>query len=185
MTRIFFTSDTHFGHKACLEHDGRPFSSIEEMDSRIIEEWNKQVAKNDIVWHLGDFCFRSDKPAYWYLRRLNGSINLVLGNHDKQGKNCAWRDREKFASCQSDMYMKHNHQKIHLYHYKCHVWRASVHGSIHLFGHSHGCTPKQFMIGKCLDVGIMTKRWPDNGNWLYEFEEICELLKDKSSINHH
>ncbi len=48
------------------------------MNKRIVENWNYRVGKYDKVLSLGDFGNRK------YLRRLNGSITAVKGNHDKR-----------------------------------------------------------------------------------------------------
>lgn len=80
--KTFFTSDTHFGHKAIIGYDEAPFGSIEEYDEALIERWNSVVGENDIVYHLGDFCFGNH--AETYLRRLNGHKVLVMGNHDQK-----------------------------------------------------------------------------------------------------
>ena len=34
----FYISDLHFGHYNVLKYDNRPFSSIEEMDKKMIEK---------------------------------------------------------------------------------------------------------------------------------------------------
>ena len=59
---ILFTSDLHLGHKNILKLCNRPFSSIEEMDATLIENWNKKVHKNDQVYILGDLMYRNEKP---------------------------------------------------------------------------------------------------------------------------
>ena len=38
---IWFTSDTHFGHKEIIRFTGRPFASVEEMDRELIRRWNE------------------------------------------------------------------------------------------------------------------------------------------------
>lgn len=60
---IFFTSDLHLGHENCIRLCNRPFSSIEEMDETLIENWNHKVTGKDTVYILGDLIYRSQKAA--------------------------------------------------------------------------------------------------------------------------
>lgn len=83
----FIISDTHFGHANCIEKfkrpDGSPlrdFSSVEEMDETMIERWNAKVKPGDVVYHLGDVVIH--KKNLDKVKRLNGSLRLVRGNHD-------------------------------------------------------------------------------------------------------
>ena len=55
MSKIWFTSDTHFSSERTLELSKRPFKSVEEMDKILIENWNSVVGQNDTVYHIGDF----------------------------------------------------------------------------------------------------------------------------------
>ena len=55
----FFTSDLHLGHKNIIKYCNRPFSSLEEMNRIIIRRWNERVKVEDIVFVIGDFCFRN------------------------------------------------------------------------------------------------------------------------------
>lgn len=45
-----YISDLHFGHKAVVDFDHRPFSEVEEMDAVLIQLWNSRVTKNDQVY---------------------------------------------------------------------------------------------------------------------------------------
>jgi len=74
-------SDTHAGHANIIKYCDRPFNNVDKMNDHMIEEWNKLVGKNDIVWHLGDVGM--GKSITYFLTNVNGKINLILGNHDK------------------------------------------------------------------------------------------------------
>ena len=83
---IFFTSDFHCYHHNVLKFDNRPFEDIHEMHLAIEERWNEVVEPNDIVVYLGDLSFarQADKPYVEdIMKRLNGTIHYVMGNHDK------------------------------------------------------------------------------------------------------
>lgn len=42
----WFTSDTHFSHANIIRYTGRPFQSVNEMDERLIENWNALITLN-------------------------------------------------------------------------------------------------------------------------------------------
>ena len=83
----FLISDTHFGHtntwqKFTLE-DGsplRPFTSTEEMDEAMVDNWNRVVRPKDTVYHLGDVVIA--RRNLETVKRLNGRKILIRGNHD-------------------------------------------------------------------------------------------------------
>jgi calcineurin-like phosphoesterase family protein len=83
---IFLISDTHFGHGNILnfkDKEGnavRPFSSVEEMDETLIENWNKVVKPTDKIYHLGDVAI--PRKGLDCLARCNGDKILIRGNHD-------------------------------------------------------------------------------------------------------
>ena len=81
---VWFTSDTHFNHANIIKYCNRPFASVEEMNEKLIENWNITVGKDDLVWCLGDFCLGYDQKKHIpeLVSKLNGRINLILGNHD-------------------------------------------------------------------------------------------------------
>jgi calcineurin-like phosphoesterase family protein len=60
----------------------RPFSSVEECDELMIENWNKIVKPNDRIFHLGDIIYKC-KNRDEIMQRLNGEKVLIKGNHDK------------------------------------------------------------------------------------------------------
>ena len=85
---IWLISDTHFNHENILgfkdseDSPIRPFSSVEEMNETMIENWNSVVKPGDKVYHLGDVFFGSKDEFKRLWPRLNGSKRLIVGNHD-------------------------------------------------------------------------------------------------------
>lgn len=92
MSKVFITSDHHFGHSNLLSFTdkdgdyfrGDKFTSVEEMDSEMIRIWNEEVSANDKVYHLGDFCMSSSSSHISrYAEALNGRKVFIRGNHDR------------------------------------------------------------------------------------------------------
>lgn len=91
--RTFFTADTHFGHRLMALHRGhapgaasRDDVTLEQVrahDEDVVASWNSVVSAEDVVWHLGDLTLKHTAEIADALRRLNGRIRLVLGNHDR------------------------------------------------------------------------------------------------------
>jgi calcineurin-like phosphoesterase family protein len=91
-SRTFVIADTHFNDANIIRFCHRPFSSVADMNSALIDNWNSVVEPCDTVWILGDFFkFESlcDYPADEFgrdvkdiLHKLHGHKNLIKGNHD-------------------------------------------------------------------------------------------------------
>ena len=81
MSKIFLTSDTHFGHDREFIWKVRGFNSVEEMNEAIVQKWNETVSAEDDVYILGDVIL-GDPDNIEYVKRLNGWLHIVLGNHD-------------------------------------------------------------------------------------------------------
>ena len=182
--KIFFTSDTHFGHKNILDFCERPFQNIDEMDEHIIANWNAKVGKDDIVFHLGDFAFATNKRWQELIYRLNGKIYLILGNHDVS----RWPGdytMNLFERVENQLLLKINNKyKVYLNHYPflCYAgtYRNPEDCTIQLHGHVHewvGDTGKdkdrlKYRFSCQYDVGV------DNNNFApVSFDEILTKLK--------
>jgi len=149
MNNIYFTSDTHFGHRNVIKFDGRPFETIEEHDAQLVLNWNSVVKPTDIVYHLGDFALCNDNKAEEIMGQLQGQVNYILGNHD--GRKLVKRLEKYFNVIGSYYEITIDNQLIIMCHYAFGVWKKSHKGSWNLHGHSHGSYPAR---GKQLDVGI-------------------------------
>lgn len=79
----YYIADLHFFHAALNERmDRRGFADVEEMNEYMIEKWNRKVRKNDEVVVLGDFSWGKAEQTEELLKRLQGRLYLILGNHD-------------------------------------------------------------------------------------------------------
>ncbi len=147
---VWFTSDTHFGHANIIKYCNRPFSSIEEMNSKLIETWNSLIKKEDQVYHMGDFCFLRPELAAKLASSLNGQKHLIKGNHDKGESLRAISQFFIWTKDYFELYL--DNKTIVLSHFPFTRWNKSHHGSWHLHGHCHG-TLKEIVKNR-LDVGV-------------------------------
>lgn len=82
----FVCADMHLGHRGItqfLRPDGskeRPWDNVEDMNEALIANWNSVVRPKDTVIVLGDFVI--NRSALPLAARLNGTKELVMGNHD-------------------------------------------------------------------------------------------------------
>lgn len=148
MSKIFVTSDTHFGHSNIIRFCSRPFKNRVDMDSHMIDEWNRRVGIKDTVYFLGDFAMgppATDGFIAQKLQLLNGNIKVVLGNHDqpvpKFGTSGLKKIVEDYAlkiEILSDIHeMSHDGVDYVMCHYPMKDWSGKQKGSLHLHGHSH------------------------------------------------
>lgn len=79
----YLTSDEHFDHENIIKYCNRPFSSVAEMNDRMVSEWNNIVMMNDTVYVIGDFALTSIERIYHFCKILNGRKILIKGNHDR------------------------------------------------------------------------------------------------------
>ena len=75
MSQIYFIADTHFGDKQIINYENRPFETIEEMDSELINRWNSVINETDTVYVLGDFGAADYEEKV--LSQLNGMKFLI------------------------------------------------------------------------------------------------------------
>jgi calcineurin-like phosphoesterase family protein len=195
----YFTADPHLGHANIILYANRPFvdrnrdldergrwisreiarQRANEMDETIIMNWNSIVRRPDDVFLLGDFAFCED--ANIYLKRLNGRIHWIHGNHDK----AAWAVSHKFASHSPLMEIKVNfpsgNRLVVLCHYAMRVWNKSHWGSYHLYGHSHGSLD-DLQDSLSMDCGMDC-----NNLFPFSVEQIYAHMSTKTlrPIDHH
>lgn len=83
-------SDTHFNHRNILGFKagdgslvrGDRFSSVQEMNDCMFDNWVDTVKPGDLVYHLGDVVMGADETFERRFRGLPGRKRLIVGNHD-------------------------------------------------------------------------------------------------------
>jgi len=158
---VFFTSDTHFFHDNIIKYCNRPFKDANEMNDAIITLWNKTIPKDGIVFHLGDVAMNHTKSnTNDLLNQLNGTIYLMIGNHDRH----ALRKHPRFQLVSDlleiqveDDELTYGMQHVVMCHYPMLAWNGSHKGSWQLFGHVHGGLSNKGNLSvkpTQLDVGV-------------------------------
>lgn len=184
---IVFTSDFHMDHAKIIEYSKRPFKNVVEMNEKLIRNFNSKVKPDTKVFYLGDFCFSRDS-ARWeeLIRRLNGEIYFIKGNHDHYkvlkeiGHMFKWVGDYLEVEVPDQDFRK-GKNRITLCHYAMRVWNKSHHGNYQLFGHSHNSLPDD-PNSLSIDVGV------DAHNYFpLTYKEIKAIMAKKTfkPIDHH
>lgn len=176
--KVLFTSDLHFFHSRIVEFTERSKVTTQEYHTDfLVDIWNKQVTKGDLVYHLGDFSFGNTEDTFDVLSQLNGQKILIKGNHDRND----WFDK---AKGKHGVVNTHQYKEIKikeasccLFHFPIASWHKQHHGSFHLHGHSHG----QYKAGgKILDVGLDSAYNIFGEHKFFTEEDIYEQMKTKN-----
>ena len=166
---IWFTADFHLSHKNIIKYCNRPFKSVAEMDSILIDNLKERLNPKDILYFLGDLTFK-EKVAHEFFEIFEDiEIYYIIGNHDSSKVvNVA----KKYCTSISQLKnIKIINQSITLCHYAMRVWNKSHYNSWQLYGHSHATLKS---IGKQHDIGV------DNNNFFpVSFEDLVGIMKNK------
>ena len=142
MGKIFVTSDTHFGHDREFLWGPRGFTNFTDHDEKVIENWNKVVNPEDTVYHLGDVMLGDNAYGIACLKRLNGNIKIIPGNHDTSSRLKLYRELENVEVLGLAEMLKYKKYNFYLSHHptitsnleKAPYLRMHL---INLFGHTH------------------------------------------------
>ena len=129
MSKVFFTADLHIGHMAICKY--RPqFATPAEHDEYIIERWNSVVTKAKYqVWVLGDMLMKNNfYDMDKIINRLNGTIQLITGNHD----HLPYYDNSRI-NIRNGIFKKYGFWLSH-----CPIHPQELRGNQNIHGHIHG-----------------------------------------------
>lgn len=77
-------SDPHFDSESIIRNGRRPFCNVADMNSKLIENYNSVVHKQDICYWLGDIMYgATPEKVKKILQQMRGRKYLILGNHDR------------------------------------------------------------------------------------------------------
>ena len=194
--RVFFTSDTHYGHtNICRgvtnwrDENGnvpadqtRDFETLEQMNDKIVESINSVVGEDDTLFHLGDWSFGGFENIEEFRNRIVcKNIHLVLGNHDHHIERNKGDIQRLFSSVNQYLRLQvsvYPGTKLYagevdlvMMHYPIASWHNMNDGVIHLHGHVHLPPDKKLSQGKAMDVGV------DGNNLMpYSLGEIINIM---------
>ena len=178
MSKIFFTSDTHFNHDREFVYSPRGFKTIQEMNGTLVIYWNETVGNDDDIYVLGDFFLGTDfNYIQEVLNKLNGRIHLVTGNHDTLSKITEYTSWNNIVEIADALRIRYKKREFFLCHYP--VLTASLEQDpdkavINLFGHTHSkdkfYEDRPYMYNVAVDA---------NDNKPVEIEEILTAFNNK------
>lgn len=84
--RIWVTSDLHLGHNKDFLYGARGFENIREHDEILVNNWNSLVEPYEDVYILGDVMLNDINSGIEYMKKLNGNLKFIFGNHDTDNK---------------------------------------------------------------------------------------------------
>ncbi len=190
----FFTSDTHYGHRNICAGTTewtdlskcRPYATVEEMNTALVDVINSKVGTEDVLWHLGDWSFGGYHNIAEFRERINCLyVHLVMGNHDH------WFVKRRFdlmglfesinpPYCELVV----DKQPIVLCHYALRVWNNQAKGAWHMHGHSHGNLPR--IANKSIDVGVDARGMTELcGPWSMDDLRVAFALDNVPPEDHH
>lgn len=170
MGKVYLIADTHFGGETIIRYENRPFATVQEMEERLIANWNRVVTAEDTVYVLGDFSTDQDAECdRRILSQLNGQKILIMGNHDRHRTPQEWRDlgfkevspwpivyQEFFLLSHEPMYINTNMPYANF------------------FGHVHGNVTYQTLTKQSACVSVERIDYTP-----IDFEELVKKVKEK------
>lgn len=179
MAKVYITSDCFFGREKILEIANRPFSSLAEMERKIIANWNRRVGKNDLVYVLGGFAW-DPSSAKRVIKKLNGRMIFFINNPT---------DASIIEVLEEDQILENKHNMMTmgiwedsdlnsvLSYFPLAMWEGMNSGTIHFHGYSLFNLKTDLSRQKRVNCAI------DHWGWApVEVDMIKELIKDAKEI---
>ena len=150
---IYLSSDLHFNHNKEFVWKERGFSSVEEMNEIIVDNFNSILTDDDHLYLLGDCCMGLNDISMPYLKHIKGHKHLIIGNHDTIARITEYQNRNIFESIEFGDRIKYHKTCFILSHYPMLVGNASNEKVWNLHGHTHQ-KHKFGSVPQCYHVGV-------------------------------
>jgi calcineurin-like phosphoesterase family protein len=185
-------ADTHFGHVNLQRgttkwkgeerlRDCRDFNTVEEHDALLLENINKNVKKDDILYHVGDFSMGGKDNVWKYRYQINcKTIHLIKGNHDiainkNQVLNTSTgfvNARNLFTSVNDILEKKIGGEKMVFCHFPILRYHRMGRYAIHMYGHTHE-ELNYWPSAVCVSVDCHPEFRP------FHIEEVRDIVKNR------
>lgn len=160
----YYISDLHFFHEQLnVRMDCRGFESAEAMNEYMIRQWNQKVKPKDEVVILGDLSLGTPEQTNGILKRLNGRLYLIVGNHDRYLKSADFQ-KERFVWIKPYAEMHDNRRKVVLSHYPVFCYNGQYRKNhkgepltYMLYGHVHDTMDEQ-LVRRFVEITRQTFR---------------------------
>ena len=177
MSEIWFSSDLHFFHDRAFIYEPRGFSSVEEMNEVLLENFNKEISDSDQVYLLGDLMLGNTEEGLKLLKSIKGFKWIIIGNHDTGSRILKYNELFNcevigYASLQT--FSKRN--RLYLSHYPTIMGNFEEKKKTCLHGHTHSKDKLQYIGNGCINVAVDA--------WDNKPVHMDEVLKIKSSISY-
>lgn len=162
----WMTSDNHFFHKNVIRYSSRPFKNVDEMNEGMIARWNARVKPGERVICHGDFSFGSPLKTSLIMQRLNGELELLIGNHDEDSalKSPAlelWKSVRHYLEFEHKDERTAKTWRFVCFHFpierNSHHWAARQ--TLHTTGHRHMPSLMEDQSLMRFDVGVDANNW--------------------------
>lgn len=156
----------------------RGFQSIDEMNEEFVRRWNETVDDEDDIYCLGDIMLGSTNNIE-FLKRLNGKIHIVLGNHDTATREKMYRELPKVIEV-AEVGIRLKFKKYHfvLTHYPMLTGNLEKESlkqmTLNLYGHTHQTSNFYNDMPFMYHVGV-----DSHNGYPVEMESIIEEMHEK------
>lgn len=189
---VFVCSDPHYSHKNLIKSLStwksgahRDFKSVNHHNDTLVNNINKTVGKDDVLFLLGDVAFGGFENVRLFMDRIIcDEVHLILGNHDKHIQTNRDNIQKCFTSIHTRLDVYIDGEMFILDHYPIREWEGCHKGTYQLYGHQHNLPEARFSngTGRTMDVGF--DGHPEFRPYNVR-TEIFPLLKNREFTIHH